>query len=682
MRVWPVLCSLSLLFGNRGALAQSDLVEGEEGDWAHDARIVSQTARVTISAGHAEWITRIEAAYDGVGRASAEIWFEAEGAVGTGLSLLEPDGRRIDGRLLSASRAARTFARLAGPGYATRDPGWMRQVSPGALAISVLPVLSGQSRTFEYRVALPTRYEDGRHRLPLPGFEGEVTVESGEQAAQLFLDGASLPRGSVVSVADSPELALELSASPSISAELAVVPLAGRHFVRVEARLAAELQPVPRDAAVVIAIDGSRSMGRRGALAAQVAARAYLDHFASGRVRVLRFARHARWEQPSFVSPSAASRALDQPMLLENGSDVTEALRTAASALRDVDGEKRILLLTDARRGRELTPAALDEAMRASGALVHTVVVEPSLELSVPRVDGHAWAPATHATGGVLWKLLLPEASLARATLRPLVEEWAHPVELEHVAWSSDGLVLRTPPRRVPRGAGLLHEGFSFAAPSEVKLTGMLWSKRVELRVERDAAASRRWSRLLLGSALATELSPAEDARLAEQTRSVSTTRSLLAVEPGATPVGGAPLSDLIDISRGVAGEPYAPTELLFTDEPPSRDCAACWQRPVTEAVAGGLEVSLPEERQARDDQARALSRDLAARLRDLAARCGVNAGHAEVETTLDEIVSVKLDVTPASSRACLESAAWSLTLDSSFMAAAYQSYRIDVTQR
>ncbi len=678
MRAWSVLCGLSLLFGSSTTLAQSDAADGGEGDGAESARIVSQTARVTIHAGHAGWVTRIEARHDGPGRASAEVGFEAEGAVGVGLSLFEAGGRRIDGRLLSAVRAEQAFARLAGPGYDTRDPGWMRQLSPGSLAISVLPVLPGQSRTFEYRVVLPTRYEDGRHRLILPSVEGDLTVESGEPGAKLFLDDAALASGSVVSLPDSAQLALELPVAPHVSAELAVVPLAGRHFVRLEARLASELQPVPRDAAVVIAIDASRSMGPRGARAAQVAARAYLDHFVSGRVRVLRFARHVRWEQPRFVSPALASRAFEREMPLENGTNLTEALRAAASALRDVSGEKRILLLSDAHVSRAITPAAVDEAMGESGALVHTVVIEPSLGLSVHRVDGHAWAPATSATGGVLWKLLLPESPLERATLHPLVEPWAHPIELEGVAWSATNLALPTPPRRLARGAGLLHEGFSLTGPNEVTLTGYIWSKRVELRVQRDPAASRRWRRLLLGSTLAPELTPSEDGRLAEQTRSVSATRSLLAVEPGTTPVGGAPTSGLIDVSYGVAGAPFAPTE-LFAPRLPDRDCAECWQRLVTDAVAGGLQVTVPDERQARADQARARSRHLTRELRARAALCRVTSGHANLETTLDELVSVTLDVAPASSRACLESATWSVHLDASFVAP-HESFRIDLT--
>lgn len=476
-------------------------------------------------------------------------------AVATGLrtkGTLRGKDHWFDGDLLEAELAAARYEELTGiGGYYPKDPALLSWRSQQQLALQVFPVAPGTDKTVEYTFELPTVYEDGRDHVTLPAMgtdahPARITLHPAHPRDQLFVDGEPVPAGSALVLDREHELSLARHDPPRIDASLASVSLGDdRVLMHYQVALAPRLSTVPRDARVVVVIDGSRSLGPREREAAVATASAYLEHFggprSKARAEVLVFDHEVRARHGAMVPVREALADLQHLTLPEaNGSRLDAALTEAGDRLaKGPRGSRRILVLTDARTRASLAPARLEELSRRSGAIVHVGMIgfgDPFLE----RDDADPWAEVATATGGLVWQLANDPAA-PRSESVALFEELARPVRLDHPrvlipSQPDPSLDDQLLDGWLGEGQGVQTLEVVDAAVEHLRIEGQLWSEPVRETVFPDAAQGRRWSALVFGDELMYELSEEEMMPLAMRGGAVSPVTSYLAIEPGVRP--------------------------------------------------------------------------------------------------------------------------------------------------
>ena len=579
------------------------------------------------------------------------------GAVATSLATLGTLSGRphwFAGELMEAEAAAARYRELTGiGGYYPKDPALLSWRSQGQLALQVFPCAPKLEKSIEYTLLLPTRYEEGAHRVELPALgtsdlSASLVVRPGNPRDTLFIDGKRARAGARLKPKqdDSIELAIAPASSDTVAGELAVVPFSDtRVLTRFAVQAAPQLSRAPRGAFVVVALDASRSVSQASLDAQTSAASAYLSHLPDARVEVLLFDREVRRRYGSFVAAKRARQDLEAlPIEQHNGSAVDLALAEAEKLLAKTPAgrPRRILLMTDGLARSKLRPDRLKSALGTSGAIAHVAITNSGgVELS--RDDAHVWAPAPRSTGGLLWQLSATEDAGSRAALTKATLELVRPIRIDRLRVYSPDLALgerEAAPERLDEGEG--HED-TFIGPREVswiRVEGELWSKPVRRAFHPDAGAAKRWAALVFGGDLVDELNEAEMMVLAKRGGAVSPVTSYLAIEPGVRPsTEGIEWGDATGSAFGAGGVAV---------------------RMGATAVSGRI---APIDRQAFLQDA----------LRSAWRACGGQPGTGQVsfETTLSEVVDVtSVDIgdakDPLLSR-CLSEAAWDLALTPHF---------------
>jgi len=621
----------------------------------------SHEIRLTLDHGSATLRVRRAVWNGGERHDQAMFWIDVpQRSVAIGLrtkGMLHGRPHWFDGELLEAEFAAARYRELTGiGGYYPKDPALLSWRDPTLLALQVFPVAPQSEKMVEYTLLLPTDYDGGRDHLELPALgtdahPARVTVVPANARDQLLVDGEPVSRGHELVLEHVHDLELVRHRPPRVTAELASVPFSSEGvLMRWDVALAPQLSTIPRDARVVVVLDGSRSLTVEQRRAGREVARAYLEHFAApelrARAEVLVFDRkvHARHGKLVDAKTAIADLAsLDPPDA--NGSHVDAALARATELLEAAPaGPRRILLLTDTVTRSAVGVAGLRELSERSGAIVHVGVVDDG-ELSLVRDDDHAWARVATVTEGLVWQIGA-NPGIPREAMRATFEELARPLRIDH-------LELTVPPLDDPRaeipetldeGQGLAAFAIVDAPLQALRIEGQLWSAPLLHSVLPDEDAGRRSAALVFGSELLDELEEPEMMTLALRGGAVSPVTSYLAIEPGVRPS-----TEGLDHAEGTIG--LGSTGLIG--------------RGGGGGGSGmGFDSGGPDRRQELLEQ----------RVREALDACGGSklGTHLELETTFDEIVEIdQVELrgsTNATTKTCLEDGMWATMLPSEFV--------------
>jgi hypothetical protein len=550
------------------ALASHD-VSGVRG--GERLRLVESRLDVTM---HRGWIAvrvSLKLANDGERPDQGEVFIDLPAeAVITGMRVRTHGKARkrwLRGRLVDAERARAEYRALTGFGPAKpRDPAILYREGPGFYVLQVFPCPPGVDKRIEYTFEMPTEYGDGRHVVDLSqlGEEsgiGEISVRSADPKDRLTLDDVEIESGSGVDPSRPGVLAMRPGRVDRIAGTLASEFTGTRHFVAQQLYLRRRLSRSPRNARVVVLIDGSVSFEGRSDLAREMAV-AYLSHLEApglrARVKVMTFDRAVHPRSHDFVRPTEAITDLrERPIPSANGSALDRALDEAATALRGHSGPRRIVLFSDLRGRSALELVSLEGRMARGTPLVHVVeVVDPPVGLS--RRDGGDWSSLARRTGGLEWTAGPVSAEAETGDWSRGFEELVRPTRLDRLRFtgfeSSAAEDLQLPQSlREGHGFSTLHLREKVARSVHVR--GELWSQPVHVEFARDRRAGARWSGFILGSVLLDELDEGEIDVLARRGQVVSERTSYLAVEPGARPsTEGFPAQGNWLIGRGGGG--------------------------------------------------------------------------------------------------------------------------------
>ena len=643
MRAVPVAVLLAALIFVLASGAWADSLSSSRYDLTEKAHDVV----VVVDRGFATLTVRRTVANSGPRSDQALFWIDVPtSAVATRLRTAGVDaaGKTVwfEGDLLDAEEAASKYHELTGiGGYYPKDPALLSWKSQGALALQVFPVLSRASKTVEYTLEMPMRYEDGAYRMEIPPLgtkERPATVRAlpAHPEDRLRINGVSATSAKVESL-QSIELELQPTPGRRITGGLAEVSLAAdRVLFHGYVDAAPRLSEVPAQAAIAIVLDTSKSMEDRVTLAV-AASRAYLSSFPRAEVTILTFDRRVGTPLGTALSvPEAVARLQGFAPRLENGSQVDEAIVRADRVLAaSSTGARRMLVLTDLLTRAALTPDKLAALSLKSGAVVHVATVEPGDASTLERDDDDAWAALPRRTGGVLWHA---ETSESDRTAPRVFEEWARPVRVDHLRVNGFPEYF-SPPDALAEGSGVEYLTVASRLTERISIEGELWSSPVKFAVTSSPAEERRWSALVFGSTILDQLTEPEQRVLAMRGGAVSPVTSYLAVEPGVRPaVEG--LEDEVGAGEGGGG--------------------------VGDGVGLGSFGGIGHGAAPPDPQA-FLDREL--RLAWM--RCGGRGGaRVDLESTRAEVVAVVADALSSpdpKAASCIREAAWALDLPRSF---------------
>lgn len=510
----------------------------------------------------------------------------------------------------------------------------------GQFSLTMAPFPASSTRTVAYTVLLPTRYADGRHQLFNPARAPSIEIvprvrgRAAPGAGKLLIDAVDVAKAANAE-GDVQGEVFELvpSRAPQLSGALAFVALSGdRRALRYRIEAAPKLGAAPKNAHVVLILDNSRSLDETRGRGMVAAARAYLAHVPDAKVEVLTFDREVKSLLGKFATAAEADAVFGSlTMQRKNGSDVPAAIAAAKARLEALpkNGEKRVVLFTDT-----LTKASIeadDLGLADLGALTHVAVMDQDT-LGLERLDLHAWTPAVEATGGVVWNAAArPDTDQER--LKEIYEELVRPMRLHRldVSIPSAPELETEVGEALDEGQGL--SGLSLAGDLDprVVLTGALWSKKVRFVLDPSLRETRLWQGLLLGSALASELTSDEVRALALKANAATEQTSFVAATGGSR-----------HIERGIGLGGFGTT-------------SGCRCR-MGFARAKVIPFARPEQW---------LAKTLAAEF----ARCqgGERAARVAIEMTRDEIVDVTVETAAPALARCMKKALWDLVLPTGF---------------
>ena len=328
---------------------------------------------------------------------------------------------------------------------------------------------------------------------------------------------------------------------PTWTARLGRVFASYEHaFSRLEIDIAPHVSELPKKAQVVFVVDASRSVGEDGLEAQLAVIRTYLGYVADADVEIVAYQRTATRVFGELVPAAIALerlRAKPRPaaLTLGNGSALDAASRLAAAVLAGRPGPRRVVLMTDELIRNALTPELALAALSGLSpeTVVHVVVpvVDHDDRPHLDRDDAGDLAQLAQRHHGIDVKLGGFPTGTDKA-LAPLSLELVRPTRIEHLAVKGFEL----PSTTLREGEGLRLVRPAQTAPSRIVITGKMWSDPVRREVLASEPFSRASAAFLFGEDAFTELSPAEQMRVAMYGRAVSPVTSYVASEPGTRP--------------------------------------------------------------------------------------------------------------------------------------------------
>jgi hypothetical protein len=462
------------------------------------------------------------------------------------------------GELMEAEAAAAKYRELTGiGGFYPKDPALLSWREQSLLALQVFPCPPNESKWIEYTLDIPTRYERGRYFIELARVGTEklpalASLQPKTAGDRVLVDEEPFVPGSALRLERESPVRLELAPKrmARFEGEFSAFEFADeRVLTRFRVAAAPRISAAPAQAKVVVLLDGSHSLAAFDRVGALAATRAYLSRFPGAAVEIAAFDREVHPKYGKLVPVGRALKDLEIFQIFpRNGSHVDRALAYADGVLeRQPAGmPRRILILTDARTRRTLTPETLRSALANSAALVHVAVITGGHDDALERDDEHALSSFTRPTGGLVWNTSVSLDGDLEAQA-DLFEEWVRPKRLHHVVLSpsNDELELSTSlaAEEDDLSSTELHEGEAIdvlgiaAIPREhASIRGELWGEPVELSFERDEQVAKRWSALVFGTELLHSLSEPEMMVLARHGGAVSPVTSYIAIEPGVRP--------------------------------------------------------------------------------------------------------------------------------------------------
>ncbi|MFO0616988.1 MAG: vWA domain-containing protein [Polyangiaceae bacterium] len=527
--------------------------------------------------------------------------------------------------------------------------------SPYSSQISVaLPAKAPTSLVYAVIVPIDER-SSGRCAVSLDGFAtspgGMTHIRLAEGLSSLVVDGVrSVDGTAAVDAAAGSAVSFEAPTTETISGDIAVLRATDpgsaksatdkgdRAVIDAYFDTATRLGEVPRDAHVVVVVDGSKSLDAPDRDAMLSAARGYVSHFEGrgGKVAIVTFDR--RVTSSAFLEPSEATEALAALVTRapRNGSNMDEALVEAGRLLAPHPGARRIVVLGDLEAPKRIHPDDLAGVLPAN-TLLHVVRIDGASTASLSRDDGTLWSPLARSTGGLAWGAFADsdlEASHA------VFEELARPMRLDGVRVSP---ALAEGDPRTAGDLGSIPEGQRYAgtviAPitaTSLTVEGELWATPVT----RTIAGSSGYRKLAAGRVFSSrgrvdEVEPGRRKELALLAHALSPDTSFVFVEG----TGGA-------LEYSSSGEPGRLGGSHRTKPPRVRMGSSS----LDEFDADGW---------------------LARALHPLAAACGVTEFgelRVRIESTEDEIADVGVTGAPSPAiESCVVEAAWELDLDPTF---------------
>ncbi|MCA9646175.1 MAG: VWA domain-containing protein [Polyangiaceae bacterium] len=641
--VWGLGCTAVCLAAPSAA---ADEMQGLRSDALVER---DNSVSVTLDRGFAKLVVERSVFNGGERHDQATFWINLpNSAVATGLRTLGSlNGKPhwFAGDLMEAEAAAAKYQELTGVGgYYPKDPALLSWRQQDYLALQVFPCPPGQVKQVEYTLQMPLTYSQGSYLVELPSMGTEelparIEVRAARSGDQLKLNGKAWQAGRRYQLPRDAATTLELvpTKAPRISGEFGQYVFAKqRVLTHFEFRLAPQLSKAPKGASVVLLIDASKSMGSRSS-AASDAARAYLSYVPDAQVQLVYFNRKAEERFKSWVGVERARVDLSAySPKLANGSELGDALDTADRLLADRKGPRRVVLFTDVKTRRSLTPGMLKGKLARSKALMHIVDIRLG-DSALERDDTNAFAPVAAATGGVLWHGGFDDSADSRVR----AEELVRPLRLHAPKLTAPGVPndMLPEPEELWEGEAVGLTELVSVPGGFVRLQGKLWQKSVQRTLSPDAAESKRWAALVFGQDLYSDLSEPEMMTLATYGGAVSPVTSYLAIEPGVRPSTEGIEWGMVGTGAGGGGRGIG-------------------------IGLGGVGTLGRIDEQSWFKQA----------LRRALVRCRAKSASLRIETTLDEVVDVDtLSVVPLQgvqvpvARQCLTRAGWALDLPGGF---------------
>jgi hypothetical protein len=390
--------------------------------------------------------------------------------------------------------------------------------------------------------------------------------------------------------------------------------LAKMDIARLEIALAAELTAIPRDLHTAIVVDHSRSLTPAQRENQRAIVEAYLRAAPNSRVQVIGYARTAEPLLPGWMLASRAATRVDRAIRAlppRNGSNLDDALAAAHAWLASTHGTRRVLVFTDERLVPRINddPLAL-QPLLPDHTLVHVVDVSGG-NGTLTRTDDAVLAPFALATGGMA--VTGGPDDNGDIDAMPL----ARPTSIDNLAITGAGW--QEKPQRDTRPCALgfasaLAEGQSCVwwgdgtqASGDVTITGALWGTTITKIVQPDVRGGRGVARIL------STLSDLDSEIMQEVETAAAAANSVWSLFAMWGPRGG-----------------YGDAE-GFGSFGTSGSC--CSTSSVHDIGIGVGTVAMMPDRE--------LQRQLAGAVARCAPRAQVTV---VVETTLDEIASVKVD--------------------------------------
>lgn len=423
-------------------------------------------------------------------------------AVATSIVVNAPDGvHRLD--LVEAEKARAQFSAINDTFGEKR---WAMLVEANSVSLD-LSFAAPHAATFTVDIdyAMPTcYYRDARHVQLLDDWRGSISPHLRSR----FGKSPELDRACNRDDSDSDELWISFPTgelarrAPGIDrvgANAARVDLGDAHIARLELMLAKQLGEAPRDLATAILVDGSRSMTPAQVEAQRELVRAYVRAAGETQVQLISYARTARALLPSWTTARTAIPRIERELAAvapRNGSHVDVAFVEAARWLAQVQGTRRVVLVTDARLSRRLdaTLETLAKLLPAN-TLVHVVTVDETSQL-VRESDTNT-AKLAEGTGGIAALSGIPEQPLdATMLVRPIRID---ALEITAPGWKRFRETLETTcENTLDEGMGCTWWGEGEAVAGPLAIEGMIWGKRITRIVTPDGSRGVELARELV----------------------------------------------------------------------------------------------------------------------------------------------------------------------------------------
>jgi hypothetical protein len=300
--------------------------------------------------------------------------------------------------------------------------------------------------------------------------------------------------------------------------------------LRLELDAAPELRPLPKHAQVVFVVDASHSEGADGIAAQLQIARAYLSHVPDAEFEIVCVRRFAT-RLHDFAKADHFDE-LAKKIEPGNGSNLELGLQMALDDLHSRNGEKRIVLLSDAElRSAFSVKQILSSLSMPKDVIVHLVVndARASEDPTERRDDQHALSPIAEVGHGVLFHLEGARTDLKK--LAPVVLGLVRPIRIDHFAAAGFSV-----PETLDEGAGF-REMLALPNPGQrVTLKGKIWAEPFERSVDTSSAFDKATAAFIFSEHRYTELDEREQMAVAMKGQVVSPVTSYIAIEPGTRP--------------------------------------------------------------------------------------------------------------------------------------------------